>query len=315
MSTEPEQMSTDDHDPAEHPIHVSMAVDAGFEMPLAVALTSMAEAHADVACSVSVLCSGVSQEDLRRIEHDVAGRLDLQWLTVDDQRLTGAHHTVGLSPAALFRILLPEMLPSSMHRTIYLDADTLVRAPLTELWTTDLGEDVLGAVRDAGSPFAAGPAGTDWRGLGLDPDLPYFNSGMMVMPLDRWRRDGLTERTLHVLRTTVSRWGDQDALNAVAQLRWAELPRRWNLQTADADARSLSWALWRDDVATAVADPAIVHYTEDNKPWRGRLDHPFAREWFEQLSRTSWADWQPGKPPLRRIVDRVRRAGRVLTHG
>jgi lipopolysaccharide biosynthesis glycosyltransferase len=292
-----------------------MAVDRGFEMPLAVSLTSMAEVHTAIPCHVSVMCSGVSDEDRRRIEHDVAGRLQLEWLTVSEQRLAGAHYTVGLSRAALFRILLPELLPPSQERTIYLDADTLVRRPLTELWRADLADSLLGAVRDAGSPFAAGPAGTDWRALHLDPSTDYFNSGMLVMALDRWRDEHTADATLDLLRSTASRWGDQDALNVVTAGRWRELPRRWNLQTPDADGESFSWALWPADVERAMADPVVIHYTTADKPWTGRDDHPFGRQWFDQLARTSWAGWRPGRGPVRRGLGRFGRAAHVLRHG
>lgn len=305
------------HDPV-LPVHVSMAVDRGFEAPLAVALLSLAETHArtNVPCDVSVLYSGLSADVLRTIESDVAGRLTLQWIEVDLQRLAGARYTVGLSNAALFRILLPELLPNR-DRTIYLDADTLVRSPLDQIWLTELGDhDLLGAVRDAGSPFAAGPSGTDWRTIGLPPDTPYFNSGLLVLPLERWRQEGSVQETLDILRGAEMRWGDQDALNLVARSRWRELPRRWNLQTADAEGRSLSWALWRNDVECALDDPAIIHYTESIKPWTGKDDHPFGALWFETLGRSSWAGWQSTRPSApTRVRRRVTRAARVLIHG
>ena len=133
--------------------------------------------------------SGLDGDVYRAIERDVAGRVAIDWHEVDLCRLAGASYTVGLSTAALFRILLPDLLPASRTRTIYLDADTLVRRPLGEIWRIDLDNHLLAAVRDAGAPFPAGPSGTDWRSVGLAPDTDYFNSGLMVLPLDRWRAE------------------------------------------------------------------------------------------------------------------------------
>jgi len=300
------------------PVHISMAVDRGFEVPLAVSLLSIAEAHenTDIHCEVSVLCAGLDDDVYRTIERDVAGRIGLDWQEVDLGRLDGASYTVGLSSAALFRILLPDLLPASRTRTIYLDADTLVLRPLAEIWCTELDGQLLAAVRDAGAPFPAGPSGTDWRGVGLAPDTKYFNSGLLVLPLDLWRKEGTAASTLEVLRTKAMQWGDQDALNVVAQHRWHELPRRWNLQTADADGRSLSWALWHSDVEAAVQDPAIIHYTGMSKPWTGRKDHPFAELWFSALARSSWAGWTPDGPStVARVRRRMTRAAQVLLHG
>jgi lipopolysaccharide biosynthesis glycosyltransferase len=304
--------------PAAQAVHVSMAVDGGYEMPLAVALLSVAESHsaAGVPCDVSVLCSGLDPAACASIERDVAGRVGIDWVEVDLDQLADVHFNEVLSKATLFRILLPELLPARRTHTIYLDADTVVLRPLTGLWQTDLGDALVGAVRDAGVPFPAGPFGTDWRDMRMPPDGAYFNAGVLKVPLDRWRDERVAEQALTALRRAPLRWGDQDALNVVAQGRWQEVPRRWNVQTDDAQERSLSWALWRDDVEAAVSDPAVVHYTGTAKPWAGGADHPFGAEWFDTLSRTSWAGWQPARPSTAvRAGRRLRRAANVLIHG
>jgi lipopolysaccharide biosynthesis glycosyltransferase len=300
------------------PIHISMAVDRGFEVPLAVSLLSIAEAHqdSDTPCEVTVMCAGLDGDVYRAIERDVAGRVAIDWQEVDLTRLAGASYTVGLSSATLFRILLPDLLPASRTRTIYLDADTLVRRPLVEIWCTGMGNHLLAAVRDAGAPFPAGPSGTDWRSMGLAPDTDYFNAGLLVLPLDRWRAEQTAAATMELLRTRAMRWGDQDALNVVAQRRWYELPRRWNVQTADALEQSLSWALWNSDVQRAVQDPAVIHYTGMSKPWNGKTDHPFAEAWFATLARSSWAGWSPDGPSAAaRVRRRMTRAAQVVLHG
>lgn len=47
-------------------LHITMAIDRGYEMPLGIALLSLAEQHSaseGMACSVTVLCSGRDPED------------------------------------------------------------------------------------------------------------------------------------------------------------------------------------------------------------------------------------------------------------
>ncbi len=299
-------------------VHISMTVDGGFEMPLAVSLLSLAEAHhrRGTPCEVSVLCTGLANDVRARIERDVAGRIGIDWVDVDLRLLAGANYPTWLSAASLFRFLLPELLPASRTRTIYLDADTLVLDSFAELWRTDLDGHLLAAVRDAGAPFAAGPLGTDWRSLGLAPDAEYFNAGLLVMPLDTWRREGTDKTALALLREKKLQWGDQDALNVVAQGRWREVPRRWNLQTIDAEERGLAWAMYRSEVEDAVAKPAMVHYTGPVKPWAGRTDHPFAAQWFATLERSSWAGFGPEDVTVvTRARRRIARAAQVLRYG
>ena len=290
-------------------IHVSMAVDRGFELPLTVALASLAAVHVPGQCTVSVLHSGLPAEVMKRIERDTGTGLAIDWLPVDQRDLVGAHLPDFLTKATLYRLLLPRVL-ADRDRTIYLDADVVVLEPLTELWTTDLGPHVVGAVRESAAPWAAGPSGTNWREIGMAPDSPYFNGGVQLLPLDVWRRDHLDDAALTVLKRTKARWGDQCAMNLVAENRWLEFPRRWNVQTADVEGRALAWALWPDSVAEAVADPAIVHFSERAKPWTPGASHPWADKWFRVLDETSWAGWRP--PAREPLGQRVRRkAGRL----
>lgn len=291
------------------PIHVSMAVDRSFGMPLGVALASLAEAHQPGQCEVTVMDGGLPAETRRRIEADVKGRIGLEWIPVDQRALAGAHFPAFLTNATLYRLLLPQLLPLR-DRTIYLDADTVVLESLAPLWDLDLGGRPVGAVREAGSPWAAGPNGTNWRELGMPPETSYFNAGVLVIPLDFWRREQVAEKAMDLLRRAEPRWGDQCALNFVAEGRWLEVPRRWNLQTPDIDGRGLAWALWREEVEEAMADPAIIHYSERAKPWSPGSPHPWSDIWFQYLDRTSWAGW---RPPARELFrTRVERRARRL---
>jgi len=297
-------------------IHVAFAADAGFVKPLAVAVTSLALTHAPGEVAVTILHDGLREADMERIERSVDGRVALTWRRVSRDDVAGVHHSVFLTPASLFRLLLPRLLPATVERVIYLDCDVVVESSLRPLWNLDLQGMPVAAVRDAGSPFAAGPLGTDWRDLRLNPDSPYLNTGVLVLALDTWRRAELSERALEVLRTSTPRWGDQDGINAILQGKWFELPRRWNLQTADAVGTGIAWALWNEDVRDANADPAIVHYTERDKPWHPGSAHPHAARWFGVLDHTEWAGWRPSsapRPAYRRAASRLKRAWHTLT--
>jgi lipopolysaccharide biosynthesis glycosyltransferase len=293
-------------------VHVVMAADGGFVIPLAVALTSLARAHDPGELAVTILHDGFDDADRERVARSVSGRLDLRWREVSPNDLDGVHYPAFLTPATLFRLLMPELLPAA-ERVIYLDADTVVTGSLRPLWDIDLGDHLAAAVRDGGTPFAAGPLGTDWRKMGLDPGAPYFNAGLLVVALDAWREAAVGQRVLDVLRTSKPRWADQDALNVVLAGSWMELPRRWNVQTPDVEARSLAWALWRDDVEEALRDPLVIHYTERDKPWDPGCRHPLTHRWFDALDDSAWSEWRPSRPLYRRVASRTKRAWQVLT--
>jgi lipopolysaccharide biosynthesis glycosyltransferase len=297
--------------PLAEPIQVAFGVDAKFAAPLGVALASLSSQHASHEVAVTILHDGLPPADIERIERTVAGQFAIGWHSVKDQDLAGVFHAAGQSNATSYRLLLPRVLP--VERVIYLDCDVVIADSLRDLWEADLEGQLVGAVRDAGAPFAAGPLGTNWRELEIDPDVPMFNAGVLVIPLDAWRAQEVAERTMSVLRASTPRWGEQDALNVVLQGQWAGLAPRWNVQTADATGGGLSWALWPREVSHALEFPGIVHYTEGDKPWHANSAHPLRDYWLDALEQSAWSgSWSGMRPLYRRAGSRVKLAWRAL---
>src|SRR3954451_16469893 len=85
------------------PMQVVVAADAEFLMPLAVTLTSLALAHEPDEVVVTVLHEGLLERDRNRVERGLTG-LDVRWLHVPLEQLSGAHHTSCLTRATLFRL-------------------------------------------------------------------------------------------------------------------------------------------------------------------------------------------------------------------
>ena len=298
-------------------IHITLALaDRAYKRQLAVTVSSIASAHEPGRCSVAC-CTRILPAVIGiSITASVADRVELTWIGVGQDDLRGMHYPAWLTSATLVRLRIPDLLPE-VDRTIYLDSDIVVVRPLTELWKTDLGLNLLGAVRDSSFPWAAGPLGTHWRDLGLEPDTPYFNAGVLLIPLSRWRDEGVASAAVELVRTKKLAYGDQDALNAAVKGQWLELSRCWNVQTWDWSGRGTVWAIMRSEVESALADPAIVHYTSPGRPWWPGSPHPKADLWFEHLDRTPWPGWRPPprRPVWREAASRVKRAGRMLATG
>lgn len=280
--------------PGEGRIDVALCADHGFVMPLAVTLASLAASSAPGRVTVHVVNSGYDAALQRRLLLG-APQLDVRWYEFDRAALAGVNNTDHLSDAALYRLLLGQVLPADVRRVLYVDADTLVTDDVAALAGFDLAGRTLAAVRDSVSPWAAGVYGADWEPLGIDPSSPYFNSGVLLIDLDRWRQEGSGSACIDLLRRVDARWGDQDALNKVFEGAWTELPRRWNVQTADLQRDSFSWALAREEAQAAVERPGIVHFTSREKPWKPGGEHPASQQWFATLDVTDWRGWRP--PP------------------
>lgn len=189
------------------------------------------------------------------------------------------------------RMLMAELLPENIERIIYLDCDMLVRQPIEKLYEMDLGGHPLGAVHDSPTPFIMGRR--DMRqNLGIfDTADTYFNSGMLLVDLPKWRAVNVkAEVAVLAGKGWIEKlYYDQDVLNVIFRDRWQQLPWRWN--TIDAH------------LAHEALQPAIVHYTRDQKPWglfAGMLRssaysrwyrHVMTNELFYRFLRFRWKRW------------------------
>ena len=117
----------------------------------------------------------------------------------------------NLPTEAYFRLLLPELLPD-VKRILYLDVDMLILDSLGELYRTDLGNNILGVVRDF--PFTNDKNSWSYLLLGEVGDR-YFNSGMLLMDLVAMRKNNIVRRFMEFILKTSQHYflGDQDAFN------------------------------------------------------------------------------------------------------
>lgn len=126
------------------------------------------------------------------------------------------------SYAAYARIFIPEVLEEG-GRILYLDCDTLVDGPLDELFTLDL----------QGKPFALGYdciISHFKRYIHQPLELPYFNTGVMLIDLAAWRSHRCTERILAELEhpSGPNPLGDQDIIVRVFPQETRPIDPKWN---------------------------------------------------------------------------------------
>ncbi len=124
-----------------------------------------------------------------------------------------------------------------------------------------------------------------------DPDN-YFNSGMMLVDLLAWRREGVAEKALEYLQVSeVARYPDQDALNEVLESRWRRLEPEWNFQPtayAAVEKRYAHLAEYLPALKVASRHPRIVHFIGAVKPWHARCVHPFQDDFIAYSALTPW---------------------------
>lgn len=276
----------EDRDPTEPygAVQVATATDARY-LPYAAAMAHSLAAHRHPTTTVhlTVLHTGVTEADRRRLERGAAG-ITVRWVEMgpDRYRELGVEEDPLILTPHYFRCLLARILPADTARVIYVDADTLVLDDLCALWNWPLAGRPVAAAGDLMSVI--GDAIDHWRELDLDGDAPYFNSGVLVVDLAAWRDEEIGERVLHRCRLDRhrllirGRWSqhDQYGFNVVLQHRWTRLAARWNHFPERPSRR-----------------PGIVHFLGDTKPGAARTRDEFTRLFLRTLRGTAWPDWRP----------------------
>jgi lipopolysaccharide biosynthesis glycosyltransferase len=165
---------------------------------------------------------------------------------------------IETSVATYARLLIPDLLPKTIERALYLDADCIVVSDLTALWQTDMGEAAIAGVADVGIAHLERESGIE-----LDED-EYVNAGVLLMNLVVWRRDKLAEAVVAFIKQRQPNFLDQTGINAVCARKIMQLSDDWNFMVG---ALSRPLEGWR-------TPPRIIHCTGSRRPWQDR-DAPF----------------------------------------
>jgi len=168
-------------------------------------------------------------------------------------------------PALCFAapFILPMILPPSVSRAVFVDADVIALGDVSELTTISLDGLPAGGVRAPLRRFQGR--------LGLQR---YCNSGVVVIDTKAWQSQGVSEAAIKYLHKISGAWGanfpDQDALNvtladSTGNPKWKELHPKWN--ACSPLYTKPRWQLLYGP--TPVKEVKFLHYC-GAKPW-GRV--------------------------------------------
>lgn len=220
-------------------IDVMFAVTSAWTVCLAVTLHSLARhSNPERNYRLWVVHDGLEEENMQELDKAVSGypNAALQFMTIPGklEQMLRRRDVKRFSALAYARLLAPSLFPRH-SRIFYLDADTVLYADVAELYDTDLCGAAVGAVRDTAvlSSLVAGYPRRQLRKLqplGLHDPFHYFNSGVLVLDLDRMREEDAEVRLLHVIEehNELLEHPDQDALNIVFHRQIFPLPVEWN---------------------------------------------------------------------------------------
>jgi len=155
-------------------------------------------------------------------------------------------HMDYMAPMTWVRLLLPSLLPNDIDRVVYLDADTIVLESISHLFSEFVDAIPLLGVADISEQNMA-----DLHGV-----RQYINSGVLLMQLGEWRKQGYSEGCLALARERVDDlwYADQCTLNLFLHEHIQKIPYYWNQFVTSG---SMPTHIKR----------GIIHFIGKQKPW------------------------------------------------
>jgi lipopolysaccharide biosynthesis glycosyltransferase len=192
----------------------------------------LAHLEPDRRINIHVIDGGISEADKCLVARSLGTRsVYLSWHIPDRSRFVGVPLWGRMPISAYDKLLVPDLLPPSTNQVLWLDSDTLVLGDIAPLWDRGAGRHAVLAVQDPLVPLVSSSFGVaHYRELKLQSSAKYFNAGVMLMNLRRWRElrvSGLALDYLKKYARDVTFW-DQEGLNAVLAGEWGELEADWN---------------------------------------------------------------------------------------
>lgn len=252
------------------PINICFCIDENYVHQLNAVLYSLVESNIDNIVNIYIVTSLVSNESKSLLRKSIreASLFKMFFIDLNNDEIMELKAGGHISSATYIRFELPELL-TSLQKVLYLDSDIIIEDDLIELWNTDLDQYYVAAVDN--------PCFNRYDSLEMSASYGYFNAGVLLINLSKWRTDDIKRKAITFLNENKKscKMYDQDALNGVLKGNWKKLPIRWNLQTIFLRKRS-SLETYRMEIKLAFEAPGIIHYSSSSKPWAMFDPHPLS---------------------------------------
>jgi lipopolysaccharide biosynthesis glycosyltransferase len=211
---------------------------------------------------------GLTDEDHKTLKAGagaLAGRMIIHEV---DERLINpidsTSWTADYPPAVIGRLFLADLIRAAGARLLTIDSDMIINVSLRPLFEMELLGSYVAACHD----------------VPRHEDLDYFNSGIMLLDVDRYKKFDVAQRSLDWLANQDGpvTFPDQDALNTIVGHIWHRLDHRWNFHCNYGEHRAVT----ANDYERAY----VAHFAA-RKPWDDPTHPglPLYRFYREELSR------------------------------
>lgn len=180
------------------------------------------------------------------------------------------------SSTIYYRIFIGSLFPE-YHKAVYIDSDVVLLDDIANLYNTDLEGNIIGAIPDGVVHDSKKLQDYVEVNDGVE-NKKYFNSGVLVIDLDKFRETRVEERFVRILTKyncdTIA--PDQDYLNILCKDKVKYLPLSWD--------KMPDYCEHLDE-----KDIHLIHYNMFRKPWHYR-DVEYSDIFWKYAKETKYYD-------------------------
>lgn len=232
---------------------------------------------------VYIVDDNIAIQNVKRIIDSLRlDKMHLNWIPIkdtipEDISLPFVNNSYPLN--IFIRLLIPHFISARIKKIIYFDVDMIMLSDISDLWNINIGDYVVGAISDTIGPIVKtiGNGIENYLELGLDPNPKYFNSGLLVINVEKWREENITQRTLDVIHANkkYATLSDQYGLNITLTKRWYEIDSSWSCFSVN-----------------DMLKPNLIHYFH-RKPIFKEYSYNYKNEFYYYLNQTQWVGFKP----------------------
>ena len=238
-------------------IPIFFSTDDHYMPYLDVAVASLiANASKDYTYRIIVLNTGLQPENIAKVKLNERDGFVIDFVDISENVKhikSWFKNVYHFSVASYYRLFIASLFPQ-YDKIVYLDCDLVVLGDIAELYNTELGVNILGAVADQFVCNTKEFRRYAQKAVGVDPDR-YFNTGVMLISLEQFRKNNIENKFIQLITQYDFDLLDPDQayLNYLCFGKTHMLPNGWNKAPTTIPCEG---------------NKNIVHYNLYKKPWQ-----------------------------------------------
>lgn len=268
-------------------------------MITAISIISLFENNKNNNLKVFIFVIDISDDNRKKLE-SVANQYSREIYFIDSKTMVEELKLVNFntyrgSYSAAVRFCLGDLLPLDIDRILYLDCDTLVVGDLKQIYHIDMNNKTLGLCYDC-------IRNEHKRRLNISYSQAYYNSGVILFDLVKWRKNDYTTVFLNQFETIrdYCYLPDQDAINLLFNQEVKLLPMKVNILSqvlfygyeGNCTVYKLNEKYWYDkqSFVEGINSPLVYHFCGNSfiRPWFRNSKHPLKYKYDYYYSLSPW---------------------------